>query len=771
MTQNTLPVHVAGPVPHYLVNEVLDKSVGNWPTWEKSILSCLALVGLEGHPLGAVPYPHPEIDHQGALNWHANDRAVVTFLTSKASPTEQTYIASHAVAGSKTVWDALLARHGHVGTGAQVRLIREAFSVRYGAEPPAQTSARIDALATRIFALGPISRATLLSAIMVNAVQGDLENFSAHQPRASSSKEPPPHNVDRMSTQEQAAISAITAELSMLQHTLSPAVLAFCSSTQGSSEAEWTRLLEALFQVLHRLDAINVAPEWSRAQAMLNKAKEEVVQLQNTLQDSPTTTPPAPPPPPVPPRISEAEQTAMAAIATELSNVQRELAPVVAEYLQGAPDETQRNHLIQVLFQSLRVLDQTAMQPEWAEGKIKRRRAVEEVLRLLNTLEWSADSNAEAKPNSGPAEQDMISVIAAELTNVQNVLAPAVATFPRPADPPTDKERKQLSQLLFQTIERLDATHLNLDWEEARNHRRHVVKTVQNLQTTLDALPSCIEEQTAIAIIEDERSKIQFLLFPAVSACNISTPNEKERVRLGELSFQALERLDAVILEKPWEQARKARWNAVTEVQKLQDNLAPPPPPVKKQEQRDSLHLVKAQRSKIKCLYSSAVRFYLEKPSDRERARLDKLLAQTLESLDDIYVEQGWEEVVEEKRSAVKEVQDLQMRMECPPPAPEPSGEHTAITAIAAEWTKIHNELSPAVMLYVRTYQPSTLPNGAAGQVSNDKERGRLNEFSLQLLEHLDAVAIEPGWEQARQERRSAVKQIQKLQDMLDVWA
>ncbi|KAF8210435.1 hypothetical protein K438DRAFT_156572 [Mycena galopus ATCC 62051] len=175
MTQDTtLPI--ATPIPHHLATEFLDKAANNWPLWEKTVLSCLTIVGLEGYVVGAVPCPDPTVDPVGAMNWQSNDRAVVSFLVLKASPREQEYIAPYVAAGAKAVWDALVTRH--FDATLQIRLLREAFSVRYGAEPPAVTSARIDALATRVLALGQINKTTLVSAVMVNAVQGDLENFA-----------------------------------------------------------------------------------------------------------------------------------------------------------------------------------------------------------------------------------------------------------------------------------------------------------------------------------------------------------------------------------------------------------------------------------------------------------------------------------------------------------------------------------------------------------------------------------------------------------------
>ncbi|KAJ6594055.1 hypothetical protein B0H19DRAFT_1246768 [Mycena capillaripes] len=665
MTQNTLTI--ATPIPHQLATEVLDKSAGNWSVWEKRILSCLTLVGLEGYLIGAVPCPDPAADPVGARNWHMNDRAVVSFLTLKASRSEQEYIAACAAAGAKAVWDALVARH--FDATLQIRLIREAFSVRYGAEPPAVTSARIDALATRILALGPINKATLVSAVMVNAVQGDLENFAGERQRTFASTQ----SANIASSAEQAAISAITAELSILRHELSPAVSAFLQSAQGSNEAEWMRLLELLFQVLGRLDSISTQG-WDRASLAKQNAIAEVQRLQNELESSAPANTTTGTEHTLAPRVSEAEQEAMAVITAEMTKVRNELAPAVAKYLQQEPDGGQRSTLIKLLAQSLVRLDGTIMQPDW-ESKLERRRAVEEVLRLLNTLGWIPALSADASSSTSKEEQDLLAAIAHELANVRNVLAPAVATFPRSGPQPNDeKERRDLSRMLFDTVQRLDLMQV-ANWEQARSERKNAVRAIEKLQNQLDALPSCTEEQDAINTIAAERSKSQFLLFPAVTAY-LGNPNEKERSRLSELLFQALERLDGVLLQAEWGKARRERKDAVNEVQRLQDNVtaaAPPPrtarfaqtvPPVQSalpaqtQEEDKARTLLMGERSKIQYLLSPAVRFFLEKPSEKERARLSELLLQSLERLDGIPMES--EASRQDRRAAVIEVQKLQ---------------------------------------------------------------------------------------------------------------
>jgi hypothetical protein len=55
-----------------------------------------------------------------------------------------------------------------------------------------------------------------------------------------------------------------------------------------------------------------------------------------------------------------------------------------------------------------------------------------------------------------------------------------------------------------------------------------------------------------------------------------------------------------------------------------------------------------------------AVQFYLEKPNEKERARLSDLLLQATERLDRLPVESGWEICTQEKHKAHTELQELQ---------------------------------------------------------------------------------------------------------------
>ncbi|KAK7005647.1 BAG domain-containing protein [Favolaschia claudopus] len=652
MTQYTLPL--ATQIPHNLATEILDKSANNWPVWEKRVLSCLTIVGLEGYVSGAVPCPDYTSDPMSAMNWHQNDRAVVSFLTVKVSREEQEYVAPYAPASSKMVWDALVARH--FDATLQIHLLREMFGVKYGlgTESPAETSARIDKLATRILDLGTINKATLVSAAMVNAVQGDLDGF--YQRRTSGVQFPQPE-VDYFNSAEQAALSAITTERSTLQDVLFPQVSAFLSSSQGASEAEWSRLMELLFQLLGRLEAIVIAPGWNRALSAKAEVTDEVQRLQNQLQSStaPETVDA--------PHVGEAERVACAAVATELAKINEEIAPSVAEYLQRQPNAVQRSDLINVLSQCLARLDNMVLFPDW-NVTTERTRAVEEVRRLLTALERSQES--EHNVNSefiSHEEQVMIAFIASEMAKVQAAFIPAVASFPRSNPQLRDeKERRDLSKSLFETVQRLDSTHIDPDWEQARKERRNCARAVEQLQEQLDSLPGSLEEQEAVLKIADERAKTQPLLFAAVTTY-LANRNEKERLRLSDLLLQAHGRLNAIVLGRGWPQATAQREGAANELQRLQDNLTPPSEsgsnPSNGKTEESARTLLVGERGKIQLL-SVALELYLKNPNERGRGLLSELLLQTLVRLDGIAMDSNWTTCRQERKTAIIEVQNLQ---------------------------------------------------------------------------------------------------------------
>jgi len=89
-------------------------------------------------------------------------------------------------------------------------------------------------------------------------------------------------------------------------------------------------------------------------------------------------------------------------------------------------------------------------------------------------------------PQSSKSEQSTISAVQQELQRVRTELAPGVHAF---HNSPSPKEHARLSELLLQSLLRLDALAMNSDagWDDARRQRKDAVKEVQSLLDTLDA--------------------------------------------------------------------------------------------------------------------------------------------------------------------------------------------------------------------------------------------------------------------------------------------
>ncbi|KAJ7188076.1 hypothetical protein C8R46DRAFT_1205281 [Mycena filopes] len=92
---------------------------------------------------------------------------------------------------------------------------------------------------------------------------------------------------------------------------------------------------------------------------------------------------------------------------------------------------------------------------------------------------------------AGPvrSEQAVISTIHTELANVREELSPAVETLlasPPAPQTPKPKEHIRLSELLLQSLLRLDAITTDGEWEAARRERKAAVKEVQALLDRLD---------------------------------------------------------------------------------------------------------------------------------------------------------------------------------------------------------------------------------------------------------------------------------------------
>jgi hypothetical protein len=104
------------------------------------------------------------------------------------------------------------------------------------------------------------------------------------------------------------------------------------------------------------------------------------------------------------------------------------------------------------------------------------------------------------KAQESRTEQSTISLIRSELDKVRVSLWPCVDTFlsqlsPHPSPypqqqqpPPLDVEHRRLTELLLQSLLRLDAIAVSGDgtWDEARKERKGAVKEVQGLLDRLD---------------------------------------------------------------------------------------------------------------------------------------------------------------------------------------------------------------------------------------------------------------------------------------------
>ncbi|KAJ7072190.1 hypothetical protein C8F01DRAFT_1102898 [Mycena amicta] len=90
------------------------------------------------------------------------------------------------------------------------------------------------------------------------------------------------------------------------------------------------------------------------------------------------------------------------------------------------------------------------------------------------------------------------------------------------------------------------------------------------------------------------------------------------------------------------------------------------------------------------------------------------------------------------------------------PPAPTVTrSEQAVISAIHTELATVRNDLAPAIERLLSN-QPQP------------KEHLRLSELLLQALLRLDAISTDGDWEDARKERKQAVKEVQGLLDRLD---
>ncbi|TFK23953.1 hypothetical protein FA15DRAFT_440871 [Coprinopsis marcescibilis] len=95
-------------------------------------------------------------------------------------------------------------------------------------------------------------------------------------------------------------------------------------------------------------------------------------------------------------------------------------------------------------------------------------------------------------------------------------------------------------------------------------------------------------------------------------------------------------------------------------------------------------------------------------------------------------------------------------------PQPQPqlqpvsATEAAVVTQIQAEVASVRQNLTPDLNRILQT------------QVSDKKDELRVGELLLQALLRIDGISPERSWDQARAERKAAVKEIQSLLDILD---
>jgi len=89
-------------------------------------------------------------------------------------------------------------------------------------------------------------------------------------------------------------------------------------------------------------------------------------------------------------------------------------------------------------------------------------------------------------------EQSLIATIQAELSSINSTLVPSHSYFlsqlqlQLPANAALSKEKARLSELLLQSLMRLDAIIPERDWTTARSQRKAAVLHVQNLLDQMD---------------------------------------------------------------------------------------------------------------------------------------------------------------------------------------------------------------------------------------------------------------------------------------------
>ncbi|KAF5370742.1 hypothetical protein D9758_001944 [Tetrapyrgos nigripes] len=93
-------------------------------------------------------------------------------------------------------------------------------------------------------------------------------------------------------------------------------------------------------------------------------------------------------------------------------------------------------------------------------------------------------ASAVPEPTLHKSEQSTISSIHDQLNLLRTTLLPSLEDFTQA--PQSDKEHARLSELLLQSLLRLDAVSADPEWEHARKERKAAVKEVQGFLDRLD---------------------------------------------------------------------------------------------------------------------------------------------------------------------------------------------------------------------------------------------------------------------------------------------
>ncbi|KAJ7588771.1 hypothetical protein C8J56DRAFT_889535 [Mycena floridula] len=143
----------------------------NFASWERHLSNVLGRHGtLYFHIYKPDQWqcPDPDVAPMSSLNWHLNNQAVVSFMQGKMAPEEfETADREDTAIG---LFHALKSRHQNRGAVAQVRILDEALSIRFGNPSMfSDTIIRLMNLNKDLWANGPIDPDTFLSVLLLRA--------------------------------------------------------------------------------------------------------------------------------------------------------------------------------------------------------------------------------------------------------------------------------------------------------------------------------------------------------------------------------------------------------------------------------------------------------------------------------------------------------------------------------------------------------------------------------------------------------------------------